>query len=197
MPEILGRPFLADGSRLIIHKASPYDYLPFEEHHYLTGHVLGTRCYLATHRGDPAAWCSTINGVGNGISRVHRLVVLPEVRGRGIGQLLVTWVAEHEIARFGRVAIRTRNAHFVGALLTAGQGWRPSLKQSYSTADELTGKGATRDAVSAVYAAETQRCQRCLVTFRSARRHSRYCSNACRQAAYRARWAHEGGDSEA
>jgi GNAT superfamily N-acetyltransferase len=179
---ILGRPYLPDGSRLIIHRARPREYAPFEEHHYLPGHVVGTRCYLAAHRGTDVAWISTINSVGNGISRVHRLVVLPEARGLGIGRLLATWVAEYE---GGRVSLRSRETGFVEALL-ASPGWRASRKKGPSTADELTGKGHTVDAITAVYASEASHCEGCGVTL-SGRSHRRFCSGRCRTAAYRAR----------
>ena len=178
---VLGRPYLADGSRLMIYRAAAADYAPFEEFHYLPGHALSTRCYLAVHDGEEVAWCSTIYSVGNQMRRVHRFVVLPEAQGRGIGTVLINWVADRE----GPLSIRTRNHAFVAHLLTL-PGWRPSKKRGPSTADERTGKGATLDAVSAIYATEPSRCETCGVTLRG-RSHARFCSGACRQAAYRLR----------
>jgi len=184
---ILGRPYLLDGSRLIIHRASASEYLPFEEHHYLSGHAVGTRCFLSTHHGELTAWISLIWQVGSGGWRVHRLVVLPEHRHQGIAQLLVTWIAEQHTEP---VSIRTRNAAFVEALIAAEEDWRASRHGTHPTAaDSRTGKGSTV-AATAVYRPDpSHRCEVCRVTFRSARKHSRYCSGRCRTAAYRDRRA--------
>jgi GNAT superfamily N-acetyltransferase len=179
---IVGRPYLADGSRLVIHRAVAADYWPFEEHHYLTGHATGTRCWLATVAREPVAWCSTIRQVGSGGWRVHRLVVLPEARGRGIATLLLRWVAEQHDEP---VSIRTHNAAFVEALV-AGEGWRPSRHGTHPTAaDERTGRGATA-AQTAVYVGQSLRCEGCGVTT-TGRSDRRFCSTRCRVRQHRAR----------
>lgn len=187
---VAGRPYLGDGSgsRLMIYRATPTEYAPFEPHHYLPGHAPATRAYLAEYRGEPAGWISLLRAVGHPGWRVHRLVVLPGARGRGIATTLVTWAAEH--APGGQpLSLRTRNRAFTAHLVRL-DGWRPTRHSSATTtADRRTG-GAGTTAWTVVYrrkALQDAVCLHCRERFPTTRKHARYCSTRCRVAAHRAR----------
>jgi GNAT superfamily N-acetyltransferase len=67
----------------------------FAPHHYLNGSVnFAARCYVATWRGQPVAFCATLPLVGKrGHWRITRLVTLPDYQGIGIGMRVAEGVA--------------------------------------------------------------------------------------------------------
>lgn len=90
----------------------------FRKHHYLD-HALApfaTR-YAALAEGRPVAFLATIPAMGHtGMRRVHRLVVLPDFQGLGIGTKLLNLVADHETALGYKFAIATSQPALVAAL---------------------------------------------------------------------------------
>ena len=71
----------------------------FKNYHYLNGYLTGTsQNYLAKVDGRPCAFLGVINfphpKVKN-IRKTHRLVVLPEFQGLGIGRILTDEIASH------------------------------------------------------------------------------------------------------
>lgn len=73
----------------------------FAHHHYLN-HRLHTssRCYLGWWREQPIAFLATMQTVSNqggGRRQAHRLVVLPDYQGLGVGMGLLGAVADHEL----------------------------------------------------------------------------------------------------
>ena len=70
----------------------------FRKHHYLSSeHHKGAECYIACYNDKPVAWCSVLHqphSKSKNIKRCHRLVVLPDFQGVGIGLCLLNFVAD-------------------------------------------------------------------------------------------------------
>lgn len=96
----------------------------FEHHHYLSSRLHhAARCYLAEWEGRPVAFCATMMNAGHrGRRIVHRLVVLPDYQGMGIGLRLLEAVAGVEVVTH-RVTIRTGHPSLIRAL-DGRAGWR-------------------------------------------------------------------------
>ncbi|MEM1213842.1 MAG: GNAT family N-acetyltransferase [Planctomycetota bacterium] len=96
----------------------------FEPHHYLSANLhRAARVYLATWRAEPIAFCATLPQPGKftGYRRCHRLVVLPDYQGMGIGLKLLDAVAALELAadsppRCRRFSITTSHPALMRAL---------------------------------------------------------------------------------
>lgn len=97
----------------------------FKKYHYLTGSLASAnRPYVGIVDGTPAAFIATLQSAGHKGSRsVHRLVVLPEFQGVGIGSKLAGAIAEYETTRLGlrSFSISTSNAYFARALVKSGK----------------------------------------------------------------------------
>ncbi len=67
----------------------------FARHHYLTGTLgTGSRCYLATWKGEPVTFCATLPVIPKkNHRRFSRIVTLPDYQGMGIGMKVVAAVA--------------------------------------------------------------------------------------------------------
>jgi GNAT superfamily N-acetyltransferase len=68
----------------------------FARHHYLSGQLApGARCFLATWRGVPVAFCATLAQIGRRDEwRISRIVTLPDYQGVGIGMRVAEAVAD-------------------------------------------------------------------------------------------------------
>ncbi|MCX5661079.1 MAG: GNAT family N-acetyltransferase [Planctomycetota bacterium] len=89
----------------------------FVRHHYLSGSLhVSARCHLATWEGRPAGFCATLQNMGyRGRRRIHRLVVLPDYQGLGIGTRLATEVARLE-SNTAVVTLRTGHPGLIASL---------------------------------------------------------------------------------
>lgn len=83
--------------------ASPAAWPVFRPHHYLSGELhKAARCYAAWWRGRMIAFMATLHQVssgGHGFRAAHRLVVLPDFQGLGVGTALLDWCARYEMTR--------------------------------------------------------------------------------------------------
>ncbi len=68
----------------------------FARHHYLNGQLgQGARCFVATWRGVPVAFCATLAQIGRRNEwRISRIVTLPDYQGIGIGMRVAEAVAD-------------------------------------------------------------------------------------------------------
>lgn len=75
----------------------------FKHYHYLSNDLnLASQCYLAKIDNTPVAFCAAISMPHNIIRnayREHRLVVLPDYQGFGIGRKFSEWVGEQMIKK--------------------------------------------------------------------------------------------------
>jgi GNAT superfamily N-acetyltransferase len=102
----------------------------FRGHHYLSSRLnKSARVYLARVRlpgredWETVGFCATLNNAGfKGYRMVHRLVVLPDWQGLGLGPRLLDRVAEVE-AVTGPVSIRTSHPGLIG-YLDRSERWR-------------------------------------------------------------------------
>jgi GNAT superfamily N-acetyltransferase len=117
----------------------------FKPHHYLSGALAsGAKVYLArvrpagSERWELAGFCATLVNAGHaGYRRVHRLVVLPDWQGLGIGGRLLDAVAAVESVRY-RLSITTSHPALIASLGRGGcwrladqtQGWAKHTDQS-------------------------------------------------------------------
>lgn len=69
----------------------------FRQHHYLSANLnQSAKCFGSYWQKDMIGFCAVLPAMGRrGVSRVHRLVVLPDYQGIGIGYSLLTSVAKH------------------------------------------------------------------------------------------------------
>lgn len=97
----------------------------FASHHYLSGSLSrGARCFLASWRGEPVAFCATVAMIGQRRARrVSRIVTLPDYQGLGIGVALIEAVAELNFAEDYRVMLTASHPAVVGHCRRAAQ-WR-------------------------------------------------------------------------
>ncbi|MBL4700321.1 GNAT family N-acetyltransferase [bacterium AH-315-I18] len=89
----------------------------FKHHHYLSSTLNNaSRCYIATWDDKPVAFCSTLHLYGHSDMRIiHRLVVLPDFQGLGVGPALLDEVAKIE-AKNMRVTIVTSHPALIRSL---------------------------------------------------------------------------------
>ncbi|MCC6580069.1 MAG: GNAT family N-acetyltransferase [Phycisphaeraceae bacterium] len=97
----------------------------FRPHHYLSGNLNPVaRCYAACWNNRPIGFCATIPMFGKtGRRIVHRLVVLPDYQGLGVGAALLEAVAARE-AKSSVVSIVTSHPALIRSLARRKSTWR-------------------------------------------------------------------------
>ena len=80
---------------LEVHRCRMAAWKLFARHHYLNGNLgTGSRCYLATWKGEPVTFCATLPVIPKkNHRRFSRIVTLPDYQGMGIGMRVVAAVA--------------------------------------------------------------------------------------------------------
>jgi len=96
----------------------------FRSHHYLSGALSpASRCFAACWEGQPIGFCATIPLMGCVGRRIcHRLVVLPDYQGLGVGMALLREVAVRESSK-APMSIVTSHPALIRAL-NASRQWR-------------------------------------------------------------------------
>jgi GNAT superfamily N-acetyltransferase len=105
------------GIQLELRAGSKADWAGFAPHHYLTAALHpGGRYYLGVVEAKAVGFVATLPTMGHaGARRIHRVVVLPDYQGVGIGMALLGAVAEEEKPPAG-MTIRTSHAALIKAL---------------------------------------------------------------------------------
>lgn len=116
----------------------------FRNHHYLSGEInLASEMFIAKMNGEIVGMISTLaqpNGYCLNGYRVHRLVVLPDYQGLGIGLNLLRWVGEYYSKQNKILYIRTSHRKIINSLIKS-KDWEqtgrsnkisPSQKKSMS-----------------------------------------------------------------
>lgn len=91
----------------------------FSKYHYLNSNLLGgSEQYVTLYKGQPVAFCAVTHVVHRvrGMKRIHRLVVLPDFQGIGLGFKLLNWVARRYVDRGHKMFIRTSNPSLIYAM---------------------------------------------------------------------------------
>ncbi len=103
--------------RLDLARAHQSSWARFAEHHYLSSDLNpAARCYLGLYEQNPVAFCATLANHGvRGQRRIHRLVVLPDFQGMGIGMRMLDAIAAIE-SETHTVSLRTTHPGVVAAL---------------------------------------------------------------------------------
>lgn len=103
---------------LAIHRCPQKCWSLFARHHYLSSSLnAAARCYIALWQGRPVAFIATMHQSANTPRRrVHRLVVLPDYQGLGIGPALLNTIAHLEAQEGKLVSIVTSHPALVRQL---------------------------------------------------------------------------------
>lgn len=151
--------------------ASVEDWVYFKKHHYLSGDISkSAHCYKALYEGKPIAFLAVIHSTGRDIRsywREHRLVVLPEFQGLGIGTAFSDTMAKEYTSRGLRYFSKTAHVA-MGEHRENNPNWRPTstnkvIRKSYMDKDgkprKQNGFGKsldqiTRDSMRACYSHE-------------------------------------------
>jgi len=119
------------------------DWVYFKKHHYLSGDLSkSSHCYKAILNKEPVAFLAIIHSTGRDIKsywREHRLVVLPEFQGLGIGKMLSDQIGYEYVSRGLRYFSKT--AHIaLGEYREKSSKWRATstnkvIRKSYIKSD--------------------------------------------------------------
>jgi len=112
----------------------------FKKHHYLTGSLnKAARCWVAYLWGMPVAFNSVLSmpsGTLKNAWRGHRLVVLSDYQGMGIGTAVSECAGEVLKAEGKRLFCKTANMK-LGEYRNRSSKWRPTSKNGISRKDHL------------------------------------------------------------
>lgn len=92
----------------------------FKNYHYLNhNHLELAHQFIAVINNEPVGFCSVLHfphpKFKNG-KRIHRLVVMPDYQGIGIGSILLNYVAQHFADKGFRMLLTTSNLAMSKAL---------------------------------------------------------------------------------
>jgi GNAT superfamily N-acetyltransferase len=115
----------------------------FKKHHYLDGAInKGARCWVAYLWGNPVAFNSVLAMPSGSLKRAwreHRLVVLSDYQGMGIGSAMSECVGEILLSEGKRFFSKTANIK-LGSYRNAKPKWRPTSKNGIARKDHLKSK---------------------------------------------------------
>lgn len=106
--------------KLDIRRAKHQEWRLFKDYHYLS-HSLNTSsiCYIAEINKIPVAFCSILHfphpKVKN-IKKIHRIVVLPDYQGVGIGKIFLSEIANIYKLQNYKISLVTSNPSFIFGL---------------------------------------------------------------------------------
>lgn len=125
-PIIRQSPWQRPTITLQVQRGSRSSWALFGRHHYLSTDLhQAASVYLATWQDKPVAFCATLANAGHkGKRMIHRLVVLPDYQGLGIGLRLLDAIAAIESAAGYIISIRTSHPALIASLRRGGHGRR-------------------------------------------------------------------------
>lgn len=116
----------------------------FAPHHYLAESVnRSAHCYLATWDGNLVGFYAVVSypsGTVQSAYRGHRLVVLPDFQGLGIGPRLSEVVAQHYVDNGKRFFAKTAHPR-IGEYRDNSPRWKPTSKNHKTRKDANTDRG--------------------------------------------------------
>ena len=138
--------FGAPDVRLNLQRCNYWEFEPFKKHHYLSETISGSaKCWLLRWNGRPIAFHSMLYAYGlpgagsgsTGAYREHRVVVLPDFQGIGLGWMLSEVVASHVVSKGTRVMSITMHPTF-GGMRDWSERWRPKKRNHQADRHQAT-----------------------------------------------------------
>lgn len=119
----------------------------FKKHHYLSEDIhKGATCYMAIMNNVPVAFIGLLSLPGRDVRnawREHRVCVLPDFQGMGIGNAFSEFIAEEYIKTGRRYFSKTSNPR-MGEHRNKSKVWRPTVNNMKSRASYIKSDGTTR-----------------------------------------------------
>ena len=119
----------------------------FKKYHYLSGEInSASTCYLATYNDIPVAFVALLTLPGRDVKhawREHRVVVLPDYQGMGIGNKLSETLGQAYIEKGCRYFCKTSNPR-MGEHRESSPLWRPTKRNRSSREDYIDKDGNVR-----------------------------------------------------
>ena len=113
----------------------------FKKYHYLSGELnKASTCYIATYKDIPVAFAALLALPGKGLKHAwkeHRIVVLPDYQGMGIGNKYSESLAQSYIEKGCRYFAKTSNPR-MGEHRDRSNLWRPTAHNKKRRNDYLT-----------------------------------------------------------
>lgn len=103
-----------------IRKAEQQEWKLFKDYHYLSSeHNASAHKYIAEINDEVVAWCSVLHfphpKVKN-MKKIHRIVVLPDYQGIGVGNIFLNEIAKYYKEQKQRTTITTSTPVFINSL---------------------------------------------------------------------------------
>lgn len=134
--------------KINIRKAEQSEWKIFKKYHYLSSeHNISAHKYIAEINNEIVAWCSVLHfphpKVKN-MKKIHRIVVLPDYQGIGVGNKLLNEISKMYQEQNQRVTITTSTPVFVNNLSKSKQ-WVMTRKPSRTAESKGVLKGTTSE----------------------------------------------------
>ena len=150
-----GRYLQREQIELVFHQCSVKEWEMFRKHHYLSGNInRSSRCVIVELKGYPVAFVASIAFPSGGFTnawREHRLVVMPDYQGIGIGNAVSEKVAQMYLDDGYRYFSKTANPR-CGQHRDRSPLWKPTSKNHKSRPDYLKdgkARGTSRQSMTA------------------------------------------------
>lgn len=119
----------------------------FKRHHYLSGEInKASTCYLATYNDIPIAFVALLALPGRDVKhawREHRVVVLPDYQGMGIGNKISEAIAQSYIEKGCQYFAKTSNPR-MGEHRQRSDKWRATVTNKHSRESYFDANGNVR-----------------------------------------------------
>ena len=120
----------------------------FRRHHYLSGELNDASiCYLGVYNDIPIAFMALLALPGRGLEHAwkeHRVVILPDYQGMGIGNAFSEAVAQAYIDKGCRYFCKTSNPR-MGEHRERSPKWRPTTHNKSARHDYIRPDGTARE----------------------------------------------------
>lgn len=120
----------------------------FKKYHYLSGELNNaSTCYVATYHDRPVAFMALLTLPGRDVThawREHRVVVLPDFQGMGIGNKMSEMIAQGYIEKGCTYYCKTSNPR-MGEHRNRSRLWRATATNRKSRESYLNSDGSLRD----------------------------------------------------
>lgn len=115
----------------------------FRQYHYLNGNFnMASNLYVAELNDEIVGMVAILphpNGYCLNGFRVHRLVILPDYQGLGIGKTLLTWVCEYYNKKGKVMYIRTSHIKLINSLLKS-KNWKQTHRSQQISPQQINKK---------------------------------------------------------